>query len=49
VSEKLLKEALDATARDCLSAEERQTYLDETPEEARAGQELCQRTQGAQI
>jgi hypothetical protein len=49
VNARLLKDLLETTARDCLSAEERQTYLDEVPEQARKGQERCQETHGAEI
>jgi WD40 repeat protein len=42
VSARLLKERLDAATSDCLGGEERQAYLNETPEEAQAALEQCQ-------
>ncbi|QRN96794.1 CHAT domain-containing protein [Archangium violaceum] len=43
VSFKLAMERLENATYDCLTSEERQTYLDETPEEALAGFERSQR------
>jgi len=42
VSVKRLGEYLEAATRDCLSPEERQQYLDEPPEQARAAYERCE-------
>lgn len=35
-----------AAANDCISAEMRRTYLDESDEDARAGYESCERSYG---
>jgi WD40 repeat protein len=42
VSVKRLGEYLEAATRDCLSPKERQQYLDEPPEQARAAYERCE-------
>jgi WD40 repeat protein len=46
VSIRLLGQCLEAATRDCLSPEERQRYLDETPEQAQAAYERCERAAG---
>ena len=42
----LLATSVEGASHDCLSLEERQQYLEETPEQAREGEAHCQRTYG---
>jgi WD40 repeat protein len=46
VSIKLLGERLEAATRDCLIPEERQQYLDESPEQAQAAYARCELAAG---
>ncbi len=46
VSIKLLGERLEAATRDCLIPEERQQYLDESPEQAKTAYERCELAAG---
>jgi len=46
VGTRFLGERLEAATRDCLSLEERQQYLDESPEQARAAHERCELAAG---
>jgi WD40 repeat protein len=46
VSIKRLGEYLEAATRDCLSPQEREEYLDEPPEQARAAYERCELSAG---
>jgi hypothetical protein len=46
VSLRLLGERLEAATRDCLIPEERQQYLDEPPEQAKAAYERCELVAG---
>ena len=41
-----LQQALGAATTDCLTSEQRQTYLDESESEARMGNGACERTHG---